>query len=132
MTSIPAMRGWTEHKPEEFTGQPLNDRLVLKVDLAERVTAGGIIVPDSAKSVTRNRGTVVAVGKGEVLTGTGQHRPPEVKPGDRVMFTHHAGTWIDDEKTLLLIRECDVIAVLEGEGLVMEENKYNVDPREVV
>jgi chaperonin GroES len=111
--------------------QPMNDRVLLSVYLSERKTPGGLIIPDSANSVCRNRGKVLAVGPGEVLSGTGQHVPPEVSVGDEVLFNHLAGEWIDDEKTQLMIRQCDILAVIDPAANVVEQNRYAADPRDV-
>ena len=111
--------------------KPTKDKVIIKVDLVERKSAGGLYIPDSAKSVVRNRGIVVSVGPGEWLTGAARYRSLEVVPGNVAMFNHLAGTWIDEEKTLLLIRECDIEAILEPDTNVMVENKYDADPRDV-
>jgi chaperonin GroES len=88
---------------------PLHDRVVLKRDEAEGKTAGGIVLPDTAKDKPQ-KGTVVSVGEGSI-TRDGKRHPLTLKPGDRVIFSSYAGDEINvgDEKYLLL-RESDVLA----------------------
>jgi chaperonin GroES len=88
---------------------PLHDRVVLKRDEAEGKTAGGIVLPDTAKDKPQ-KGTVVSVGEG-MITRDGKRHPLTLKPGDRVIFSSYAGDEINvgDEKYLLL-RESDVLA----------------------
>jgi chaperonin GroES len=94
--------------------KPLGDRIVVKREEAEEKTAGGIVLPDTAKNKPQ-RGTVLAVGPGRLLKD-GTRRPLQVKEGDKVLFT----TWAGDEfkgrsssDNILLMREEDVLAVLE-------------------
>ncbi len=93
--------------------RPLHDRVVIKRLEEERTTAGGIVIPDTAAEKPQ-RGEVVAVGKGKP-TDDGGVRAPEVKTGDRVLFGKYAGTEIKiDDEDYLVMREDDVVAVLEG------------------
>ena len=90
---------------------PLGDRVVVEREVSGQKTAGGILLPDSAKDKPA-RGRVVSVGEGK-LTDDGKRQPLQVKPGDRVVFTSYAGEPFkvgDDE--LLLMREDDILAVL--------------------
>jgi chaperonin GroES len=90
---------------------PLGDRVVVEREESEQKTAGGIVLPDSAKDKPA-RGTVVSVGEGK-LDDKGHRHPLQVKPGDRVVFTSYAGEPFkvgDDE--LLLMREDDILAIL--------------------
>ena len=90
---------------------PLGDRVVLKRDIAEDTTAGGIVLPDSARDKPK-RGTVVAVGDGHVKSD-GTKIALTVKAGDKVLFTSYAGEEInvgDDE--FLLLRESDILATV--------------------
>ncbi|MDA1161874.1 MAG: co-chaperone GroES [Planctomycetota bacterium] len=90
---------------------PLGDRVVLKRDIAEDTTAGGIVLPDSARDKPK-RGTVVAVGDGHVKND-GTKIALTVKAGDKVLFTSYAGEEInvgDDE--FLLLRESDILATV--------------------
>ena len=93
--------------------KPLNDRIVVKRIEEEQTTAGGIIIPDSAKEKPI-RGEVLAVGNGKVLED-GSRRPLDVKAGDKVLFGKYAGTDVKVEgEELLIMREDDVLAVIEG------------------
>lgn len=88
---------------------PLGDRVVLQRDAAEETTAGGIVLPDSAKDKPQ-RGTVVAVGDGHVKSD-GSKVELSVQAGDKVLFSSYAGEEItvgDDE--FLLLRESDILA----------------------
>jgi len=92
--------------------QPLGDRVVVRREKAEDVTAGGIVLPDSAKDKPA-RGTIVSVGDGRVLDD-GSRSHFQVKVRDRVLFSSYAGEQFklgDDE--LLLMREEDILAVIE-------------------
>jgi chaperonin GroES len=93
--------------------QPLGDRLVVQRDEPEAKTVGGIILPDSAKNKP-TRGHVVAVGNGRLMDD-GSRSKPEVKVGDRVVFLSYAGETVEvGEEEFLLMRESDVLAVIEG------------------
>ena len=90
---------------------PLGDRVVVEREEGGQKTAGGILLPDSAKDKPA-RGVVVSVGEGK-LNDKGTRQPLQVKPGDRVVFTSYAGEPFkvgDDE--LLLMREDDILSVL--------------------
>jgi len=91
--------------------KPLNDRvLVLRVE-EEQKTAGGIIIPDTAKEKPQE-GEVVAVGPGK-LNGDGKRAPLQVKPGDRVLFSKYAGSDIKvDGVEHVFMREDDILGVL--------------------
>jgi chaperonin GroES len=93
--------------------QPLGDRVVVERDESEERTAGGILLPDSAKDKPA-RGRVVSVGNGRLLDD-GTRSKLQVKVGDRVLFSSYAGeTFRVDDDELLLMREDDILAVLEG------------------
>lgn len=93
--------------------RPLHDRVVIKRMEEERKTAGGIVIPDSATEKPI-RGEVMAVGKGKILEN-GDVRPLDLKVGDQVLFGKYAGTEIKvDGEELLVMREEDVMAVIEG------------------
>jgi chaperonin GroES len=94
--------------------RPLGDRIVIRRFEAQEKTAGGILLPDTAKNKPQ-KGKVLAVGPGRLLKD-GTRRPLQVKEGDTVLFT----TWAGDEfkegqkrENILLMREEDVLAVLE-------------------
>ncbi len=92
--------------------QPLGDRVVVERDASEETTAGGIVLPDTAKDKPA-RGRVVSVGEGRLLDD-GSRGELQVKVGDRVIFSSYAGETFkvgDDE--LLLMREDDILAVIE-------------------
>lgn len=92
--------------------RPLNDRVVVKRIEEEQKTAGGIIIPDTAKEKPI-QGEVVAVGNGKVMED-GTRRPLDVKAGDRVLFGKYAGTDIKVEgDELLIMREDDILAIVE-------------------
>jgi chaperonin GroES len=85
---------------------PLHDRVIVKAAEAETKTAGGIIIPDTAKEKPQ-RGTVVAVGAGK------KDEPMTVKVGDTVMYSKYGGTEINvDGEELLIMRESDILAIL--------------------
>lgn len=93
--------------------KPLNDRVVVKRIEEEQKTAGGIIIPDTAKEKPI-QGQVVAVGSGKVIED-GTRRALDVKEGDRVLFGKYAGTDIKVEgEELLIMREDDILAIIEG------------------
>lgn len=92
--------------------QPLGDRVVVERDESEERTAGGIVLPDSAKDKPA-RGTVVAIGDGKLLDD-GTRGKLQVKVGDRVLFSSYAPeTFKVGEDELLLMREDDILAVIE-------------------
>ncbi|MDA8345261.1 MAG: co-chaperone GroES [Thermaerobacter sp.] len=90
--------------------RPLGDRVVVKVVEAEEKTAGGIILPDTAKDKPQE-GEIIAVGTGRVLEN-GTRIAPEVNVGDRVIFSKYGGTEVKVAETeYLIIRESDLLAV---------------------
>lgn len=92
--------------------RPLHDRILLKRRAGEEKTAGGIIIPDNAKEKPLE-GEVIAVGPGRV-NREGKLQALEVKTGDIVLFGKYAGTEVKlDGEDFLLVREDDVIAILE-------------------
>ena len=93
--------------------QPLGDRVVVEREEAKSTTAGGIVLPDTAKDKPQ-KGKVLAVGDGRVAKD-GKRRPLQVKVGDSVLFTSYAGDEfkLDGEKKVLLMREDDILAVID-------------------
>lgn len=92
--------------------QPLGERLVVQREESEETTAGGIVLPDTAKEKPA-RGTVVAIGTGKLLDD-GSRSQSQLKQGDRVLFTSYAGEPVEiDDVEYLLMREDDVLAVIE-------------------
>jgi chaperonin GroES len=93
--------------------QPLGDRVVVEREVAEGKTAGGIVLPDSAKDKP-SRGTVLAVGDGKLLDD-GSRGKLQVKVGDKVLFTSYAPEVIKiNDEEVLLMREEDILAVIDG------------------
>jgi len=92
--------------------KPLYDRVVVKKVEVEQKTAGGIILPDTAKEESQV-GEVVAVGEGRILEN-GEIRPLKVKEGNRVLYSKYAGNEVElDGEKYLIIREEDILAVIE-------------------
>ncbi len=93
--------------------RPLHDRVVVRRVEEESRSAGGIIIPDTAKEKPQ-QGEVVAVGPG-ARNEKGEVVPPDVKPGDRVLFGKWSGTEVKiDGEELLIMNESDIMAVFEG------------------
>lgn len=91
--------------------KPLGDRVVIELLETEEKTASGIVLPDTAKEKPQE-GKVVAVGTGRVLD-SGERVAPEVKEGDRIIFSKYAGTEVKYEgKEYLILRESDILAVI--------------------
>ncbi len=92
--------------------RPLNDRVVVKRMEEEQKTAGGIIIPDTAKEKPI-QGEVLAVGNGRIMED-GTKRALDVKQGDRVLFGKYAGTEITlGGQEVLIMREDDILAIVE-------------------
>ncbi len=92
--------------------QPLGDRVVVEREEAQDVTAGGIVLPDSAKDKPA-RGKIVSVGDGRLLDD-GSRSTPQVQVGDCVLFSSYAGEQFKlGDQELLLMREEDILAVIE-------------------
>lgn len=90
---------------------PLHDRVLVEPKAPEETTAGGIIIPDTAKEKPQE-GTIVAVGNGK-QTDDGKVLPMTVKVGDKVIYGKYGGTEITvDGKELLIMRESDIYAVI--------------------
>ncbi len=85
---------------------PLHDRVIVKPAPAEEKTAGGIIIPDTAKEKPQ-RGTVIAAGPGK------KDEPMTVKSGDTILYGKYAGTEVNFEgEDYLIMRESDILAVI--------------------
>jgi chaperonin GroES len=92
--------------------RPLHDRILVKRLEGEEKTAGGLYIPDTAKEKPIEA-KVIAVGSGKVLED-GSVRKPEVKAGDRVLFSKYSGTEVTiDGEEHLIMREDDLLAVLD-------------------
>lgn len=92
--------------------KPLDDRVLVKQSAAEERTAGGIVLPDTAKEKPQ-RGKVIAVGPGKLLDD-GKRAVPSVKKGDEVYYGKYSGTEIKiDGDEYVILKESDVLAVIE-------------------
>jgi len=93
--------------------RPLHDRVVVKRVAEEERSAGGIIIPDSAKEKPM-QGEIVAVGAG-ARDESGKVQPLDVKAGDRVLFGKWSGTEVKlDGQELLIMKESDIMGIIEG------------------
>ena len=93
--------------------RPLHDRVLVRRVNAEEKTAGGIIIPDTAKEKPQE-GEVIAVGSG-TLNDKGELRPLDVKAGDRILFGKWSGTEVKlNNEELLIMKESDIMGILEG------------------
>ena len=100
--------------------RPLHDRILVKRLEEEQVTKGGIIIPDSAKEKPM-KGEVIAVGPGR-RDDAGALIPMEVKAGDLVLFGKYAGQTVKiDGEELLVMREDDVMGVVERDGAALKK-----------
>ena len=93
--------------------RPLHDRVVVRRIEAEEKTAGGIIIPDTAKEKPME-GEVIAVGPG-ARDEAGKLVPLDVKDGDRILFGKWSGTEVKlDGEELLIMKESDIMGIIEG------------------
>jgi chaperonin GroES len=93
--------------------RPLQDRVLIRRIESEEKTAGGIIIPDTAKEKPQE-GEVVSVGPGS-RDESGKVHPLDVKAGDRVLFGKWSGSEIKlDNEELIIMKESDILGVLEG------------------
>jgi len=91
--------------------KPLREKVVVERMEAETKSAGGIVIPDSAKEKPM-RGTVIAVGPGRVLDN-GEVKALDVKKGDKILFGGYAGSEVKlDGKEYLIVNESEILAVL--------------------
>jgi len=97
--------------------RPLHDRVLVRRVEAEEKTAGGIIIPDTAKEKPQE-GEVLAVGAG-VRDENGKLTPLDVKEGDRILFGKWSGTEVRLEgEDLLIMKESDILGIIEGRAEV--------------
>ncbi|MFL9988018.1 co-chaperone GroES [Paraburkholderia sediminicola] len=97
--------------------RPLYDRVIVKRIEQQRTTASGIVIPDSAAEKPE-QGEVIAVGDGRLLQD-GTRRPLQLNVGDQVLFGKYAGQTVKvDGEELLVMREEDVMGVLESDAAV--------------
>lgn len=95
------------------TLKPLRDKVVVERTQAEEKTAGGIVLPDTAKDKPK-QGTIMAIGTGRVLD-SGDVKPIDLKKGDRVLFGSFAGSEVKvDGREYLIMSENEVLAVIEN------------------
>ena len=93
--------------------RPLDDRVVLQPCNPEEVTAGGIVLPDSAQEKPQ-RGTIIATGPGKLLD-SGERGAVDVKVGDEVFYGKYAGTDVEiNGEEYVILRESDILAVVTG------------------
>jgi len=91
--------------------KPLGDRVVVKPIEQEEITAGGIVLPETAKEKPQ-RGSIIAAGPGKFEDG--KRVELDVKEGDTVLFAKYAGTEIKVEgQKVLILRESDILAIIE-------------------
>ena len=94
--------------------KPLGDRLIVQALEEEDTTAGGILLPDTAKEKPQ-KGKVLAVGDGKISEDTGKRIPLDVSEGDEVLYSKYGGTEIKvDGEDLLVLRESDVLAKVQA------------------
>ena len=92
--------------------RPLGEKVLVKRLEAEEMTAGGIVLPDSAKEKPK-RGTIISVGEGRLLE-TGERKPLQVEEGQQVLFSSYAGTDVKvDGEEMIIMDESDILAVLD-------------------
>lgn len=92
--------------------RPMQDRIIVKRLEEEAITAGGILIPETAKEKPQ-KGEIIAVGKGK-RSEDGKIFPLDVKAGDKVLFSKYAGTEFKIEgEELLIMREDDILGVIE-------------------
>ena len=93
--------------------KPLGGRVIVEPIEQEEMTAGGIILPETAKEKPQE-GKILAAGPGD-RDEDGERIPMEVKVGDRVLYAKYSGTEVKmDGKKMLILRESDILAVVEG------------------
>ncbi len=97
--------------------KPIGDRIIVRRELSDEKTAGGLLLPEAAKKKPQ-RGTVLAVGPGKLNRKTGDRHAMQLKVGDKVLFTSWAGDEFKDRSQakdgdILIMHEDDVMAVLD-------------------
>lgn len=92
--------------------RPLDDRVIIKQSEAEEKTAGGIILPDTAKEKPQI-GKVIAAGPGKILDN-GKRAPMSVKKDDQVIYAKYMGSDVEvDREKLVILRESDILGIVE-------------------
>lgn len=94
--------------------KPLDDRMVVLVNEMEKMTAGGLYIPDTVTDVSGNyHGKVMAIGRGH-MNKKGKVRPLDVSVGDKIVFSQFSGSQIDmDGNNIMVIRESDVLGIVK-------------------
>lgn len=94
--------------------KPLDDRIVVLVNKAEKKTAGGLYIPDTVTDVSGNfQGKVMAIGRGH-MNKKGKVKPLDVSVGDSVVFSQFSGSQVDvDGNDIMVIRESDVLGIVK-------------------
>ena len=96
-----------------MTIRPLHDRVLVRPTEEEKVSAGGIIIPDSANGEKPNTGEIIAAGNGRI-TDSGDIRAMDVKVGDKVLFGQYSGQAVKVEgEDLIMMKEEDILGVVE-------------------
>jgi chaperonin GroES len=104
--------------------RPLHDRVVVRRIEAEEKTAGGIIIPDTAKEKPQE-GEIVAVGPG-ARDEAASSSPLDVKAGDRILFGKWSGTEVKiDGEDLLIMKESDIMGVIDWQGRSPQKGRLN-------
>ena len=102
--------------------RPTHDRVIVEPLDAEQITAGGIIIPDTAQEKP-SEGKIVAVGPG-ARDSDGKRHKLAVKKGDRILYGKWSGTEIKvDGKDLLIVQEGDILGILDGKAVVNAKGK---------
>jgi chaperonin GroES len=97
----------------KFKLKPLGGRVIVEPIEQEDITAGGIILPETAKEKPQE-GKILAAGPGD-RDEAGKYIPMEVKVGDKVLYAKYSGTEVKvDGRKLLILRESDILAMVEG------------------
>jgi chaperonin GroES len=104
-----------KYRRQTMKFRPLHDRVVVRRVAEEEKTAGGIIIPDTAKEKPME-GEIVAVGSG-ARNEKGEIVPPDVKAGDRILFGKWSGTEVKiDGEDLIIMKESDIMGIIESTG----------------
>lgn len=115
MPSSHLMREKVSGKKLDLSGfvTPLDDRVLVQLSGSEKVTAGGLYIPDTVADTSGNlQGLVVAVGRGH-MNKKGHVRPMDVKVGDKVVFSQYAGSKVKiQNEDLIILRESDVMGIV--------------------
>lgn len=92
--------------------KPIGDKVIVELLEAQEKTKGGIIFPDTAKEKP-HEGKVIAVGSGRALSN-GKTVPPEVRPGDKIVFSKYSGNEVKlDDKEFVIVEADDILAILK-------------------